>query len=156
MEVLTDIFCVSCSLQIPKSTDKVTERLIRLDVSLNVAQKCFDNRQLMVILDYLLHFPIQFKTLQGSAIGETVNHLRNHKHPDVAKLASILVRVWRWAGAQHLKQSSIVEIKTTPPSVRNTGLRSRIRMARSSKRVARNAKELTTIVHQLESVMRDL
>lgn len=110
----------------------------------------------MVILDFLLHFPIQFKTLKGSAIGETVNKLRNHKHPDVAKSASILVRVWRWAGAQHLKQSSIAKTKSKSQGVQKTGLKNRTKMARSSKRVARNARELTTIVHQLESVMRDL
>ncbi|GMH43958.1 hypothetical protein BSKO_11892 [Bryopsis sp. KO-2023] len=147
-------------IQMPPWADSMVEKLIRLDVSLNVAKRNFDVRRLLVILDYLLHLPIAFTSLKGCAIGETVKGLRQHKHPEVAKIASILIRVWRWLGAQYLKRvSSGGEGGQNKGGVggRKMAPRGKSKLAvRYARKTNLRQKDLKSIVCRLETVLCDL
>lgn len=136
--------------------DPMIEKLINLDISLNMARKRFDHRSLQVTLDYLLHLPLNFTMLQGCALGQTVNNLRKHDHPDVAKLATILVRLWRWIGGQYLKEVCAVHKHKSLLHCGGQAARSQKKGPRSAKRAPKSAKDLTSIVHRLESVIRDI
>lgn len=141
-------------MQVP--TDPMTEKLISLDISLNVAQKCFDHRSLLVILDYLLHIPLRFPMLQGCALGQTVNNLRKHDNPDVARLATILVRLWRWIGGQYLKEIHGAEAHKNMLHHGRRVSGTQKNGPRSTNRTPKSSKDLTSSVHRMESVIRDL